>query len=1331
MEKPYTTLSQERVLLLGVTTLLLILFGRLYLNLGPRLDQAEQDYAQGRAINLRAGMNPDSLRRILASGNYFTDEKDLDLVTDSLVAEVQEAGALDNLGAINKRAFAVVVPTAVQSPVGGEAFQGSVEASRQRLGFDSTLYQQELNNPPLLPEKLTIGNGPYQIEGKIETAETGRPVAAALVVLQVHGTSALEDTAREHLHYARTDPAGYFSFTGLMPDSGYSVLPLKPGLEFGSRRGTDSLGRSLSFTFKARPHKIRLIGSVPYGQLKEDRAFTVRRPEEFKESFIVILALLLGSFWGVHVFWSVRRFQHDAFILPVLLLLVGLSLLTLLAIQNPLQDTLHAYPMAWRGAVGLVGMAAVSQLNIGKLYTNWRYDFLFNFRKRRTYRLTGWTWLAAALALAMLTLLFGEGPEGSGVKVNLNLGFMFQPSEVTKYLLLLFLAGFFAANEERIRQLSDARWRFRVSLGVLIGTGVLMLLYLLLGDMGPALVICFTFLIFYSIARGNLFVTLSTGALYGLLLYLLPAGLATVVSAGAAVAYMVFQKNFQTTKWYGWLVLFTEAPIILILIIAAFAFGDQIPAVGDRLAHRKDMWLNAWNNDVYGGDHLAHGFWSLASGGFSGQGLGQGFANTMPAAHTDMILPSIGEELGWMGLVAIFLLFGMLIHRIFLIARRAGQPFSFYLGAGIGIATGVQFLLIAGGSMGLLPLTGVSVPFLSFGSTALALNLVVMGAVVGISNRPGEAVQQAYIKAHYDPVIATGIVGFLAGMLILVANLTWVQLWSGKELIVKPARVTNQMGVPVHSYNPRIEILTRALAAGNIYDRNGLLLATTEPGLVAENLGSLAGAGLERGQLERLSRKRLRRYYPFAEQMFFWVGDANTRLFWDQKVGYFAESAHLSQLRGFDNQPRKSVVVSSKFQNDRFSKPIKRSFDMVACDYSPLARMLRQGVDGEEAAALKAKNRDIKLSVDAALQTDLQNALARSNQRGKRVSVVVLDAATGDVLASALNPLPNLASPEVMLLSDEQRFKLPYPVTNLDLGMTYATAPGSTAKILTASAAFNKLGRAAADITYRDIKLKHIIRADEPHDRDVNMKTAIVESSNIYFIRIANENDLDNEMADLYFATGMNVAMNGGYSYTPYLPDNKRQQYLKLWQHSSFDVNRQANKVWTGSKQNYNGGLSGLAWGQGKLTSTPVSMARMAGSVANGGVLTPSRYVLEMGGIPQPLQKGITTLRESANAATLTSFMIEQSNVGGQSKISGSRVAGKTGTAQRVDKYAKNQEDEKYDGWYVFFAPKPGGNTHTVVCVRIEWGMSSGKAVQLANEHLAPVLQRRGYLGSF
>ncbi|CAN5545472.1 hypothetical protein BH09BAC4_BH09BAC4_15670 [soil metagenome] len=1306
--------------------MLLLLFTRLYLNLLPALNQAKLAYTNGQALTVETGLKPGAIQRLLTTGNYYTDPRDVALVADSLPAKLAQNGILDNLGALNKRQFSVLAPVAWRNRMGGADFRSRLQLSRQQMGFDSVLYNRELTNPKPYPAVVTTGSGPVAMSGRVVRED--RPMAGVLVQLKRHPATAQPDTLPDRFIYARTDAGGQFSFTGLKEGAGYSVVPLKPGFEFGSRRGTARLTSDQSFSFDARPHHIRLIGSTVYGQLKTDHALTVRTPATYGWQFWGIVLGFFLAFWAVQWIWSLRRFQPDPLLLPILMLLTGLSVLTLLAIQDPLQDTLYAAQTVQGIAFGLVGMTILSQLNVGRFYATWWFDGLFAFRNRSSVRLSGWTWLVLAVGLAGLTLLVGSGPEGSGVRVNLSiLGLTFQPSEITKYLLLLFFAGFFAANEQQIRQLPDLRWRFAVSFGALAGAGLLMLLYLLLGDMGPALVVCFTFLLFYSIARGNLPLTLATGVGYGVALWLLPGWIATLLALVIVVGYMYWKGDARSKTGLGWLALLAEAPVLLLLVMAMFAFGDLLPFVGSRLADRKAMWLNPWNNDVYGGDHLAHGFWALASGGWSGQGLGKAFANAIPAAHTDMILPSLGEELGGLGVVCVFLLFGVLLHRIFLHARRAGQPFSFFLTAGIAIATGVQFLIIAGGSIGLLPLTGISVPFLSYGKISLIINLTAMGAVFSVAHRPGQVAQREYLEKHYDVVLMAGITGFLAGVVVLIGHLLPIVGWRGSEYIVRPARVVTRNGDPVYSYNPRIERLTRALAAGTIYDRNGLVLATSEPGLVTRQLGKLQQSGLSAGQVQALTKKRLQRYYPFGDQLFFWLGDLNTQLFWGQSNGYYAEATHLSELRGFNSRPRKLDLVTTDYRADRFSPSVQQTRTLSVYDYSELAPALRAGIDSREVAERKAKNRDLHISVNADLQVAIQNALATSDYRDKRISVVVLDAGSGDVLASAMHPLPNLQTPDAMLLADRDRQKLPYLVTERDLGMTYPTAPGSTAKILTAMAAFNKLGSSASDVSYR-ISCEEIIRRgtreSEPCNESVDMRKAIVRSSNVYFIRTANDNKLDNELADLYLATGMNIDFVGGYSFSDTRTAKEKEQIEQHWRDSSFVVRRNLYNSLQYPRR-YRSEFSGLAWGQGQLTSTPVALARMAGAIANKGVLQPSRYVLNRAGTPQPVPQGSRLARQPDYAEQLESFMIDQSN-SGRSKISIAKVAGKTGTPERIV-----QGVRRNDGWYVFFAPTPDGRSHTVVSVRIELGESSADAVQLANTVVAPILKQRGYLGSF
>lgn len=1321
-------------MLTGAALILLLLFWRLYFVLAPQLAKTATALQEGRAMLLDNVVNKALLQKIITDGNYFTDPRDVQLLTDSLSQKLFRYGTPPNLGTLNKRAYNITAPVPWQSPVGGIEFRNRLRASRQRLGFDSVLYNQELHGPIPHPATLHVGSGELAIRGRV--LHDDQPLAGVLVQLKQHVALPASDSTKAWTAWARTNAKGEFAFTGLLRDSGYSVLPMKPGFEF-TRQGTMRLRMNKEYAFHAKPHTLRLIGPVTYSQIKQDGALVVRDPESFKKSYQFIVTVLIAAFILVQLLLTFRKNTVDVFLLPVLLLLCGLSLLMMFSIQHPLTDTLYAAQTVQGIIAGLALFYILSLMDMRTLYSRWWFDALFNYKKKKIYQLKGWTWLAMALVLAIATALAGTGPEGSGVKVNLQLGgISFQPGEITKYLLLFFLAAFFAANEEHVRSFTDIRWRLYVNVGVLAGISLLLALYLLMGDMGPAMVICFTFLFFYSMAHGNLLQTLIAGTLYCTLLWLLPAWMATLLAFPAVLIIMATHHRIRTGKWYGVFAAIADAPMIVLLVIAAFAFGDQLPGIGHRLADRKAMWLSQWNNDVFGGDHLAHSYWALGSGGFGGQGIGQGFPNSMPAAHTDMVLPAIGEELGWLGLVTVFLLFAILIHRSFLHGRRAAQPFGFYLCAGIAIATGIQFLLIAGGAIGLLPLTGVAVPFLSYGNISLIINLAAMGIIAGMSARPGATVQQEYVQKNYDTVLITGISFFLIGMLVLATKLFLVQIVDRNQYLTKPARVVMKNGLPVYSYNPRIDKLMQLLAAGNIYDRKGVLLATSEPADIRDHFETLQRAGLDRIRLQELLHKRVRRYYPFGEHLFFWTGDYNTKLFWAQSNGYFAEARHLSSLRGFGITREQHDSVLVLHQPDRFTKPYYQTVQLTRFDYAALKGALRAGMDTTAQAIrnIRHKDRNVYLTVDAALQVELQDSISKSRFADKRISVVVLDAASGDVLASALHPLPSLQSPALLLLSDRERECLEFPVTDRDLGMTYATAPGSAVKILTALAAFNKMGMDAASVKYTDITRNEIFRDNKKEQEPfvpkvpfVDMREAIINSSNIFFIRLANEQYLEEEMADLYQATGMHLNHRGGYDYHLPKDEKKRNADRMFWRKDVLnkDHRQYDNPANAGKTRRYRSLFSGIAWGQSVLTATPASMARMAGALANRGSLQPSRYVLQEAGTEPASAPAMALAKDTGYAHLIRQYMIEQSSMPGRQKIRNYRVAGKTGTPERII-----QGEKESDGWYVFFAPTPDGRSHTVACIRIERGQSSANAVNLANT-VANILGRRGYITSF
>ncbi|WP_336518319.1 FtsW/RodA/SpoVE family cell cycle protein [Pollutibacter soli] len=1319
------------LMLTGSAVILMLLFYRLYLTIIPSLERTESEMQKNNAVLLDENVQPETIYLALKKGNYFRDENDMRLVSDSLAAKLKSGLELPNLGALNKSQFQVRVPAVTDSSKTGSSLRERLLASRIRLGFDSALFESELYRPITHPSSVKIADGDKSIRGNISAGN--KSLNGVLVQLKEHFGDPALDSSRLRNWFARTGANGEYEFTGLHTDSGYSVLPLKPGFEFGARKGSAWLKKNASYDFNGKPHTIPLLGTAAYGQIREDGVFMVRTPESFRTIYWLIAGSLIFSFFIAQLVAVFRKQQPDPFLLPVLLLLCGISILLMFSIQDPLADTLYASQVLQGVIVGLFAYSIFSAVNISRMHSKWWFDFLFNFKQKQTYALRGWTWLALAVLLSLVTLFFGTGPEGSGVKVNLRLGpLLFQPGEITKYLLLIFLAAFFASNFEKLRNFSDIRWRFLTSWTVLISIAAILFIYLLMGDMGPALVVCFTFLFFYCIARGNLLFTLLTGLVYGVLLWLMPPLVATAACFAWVIVISFLLGHMKSMRWYGFAAVIADAPVIIMLVIAAFVFGEQVPGIGSRLADRKAIWQSPWDNDVYGGDHVAHSYWTMASGGPSGTGIGRGYPNTMPAAHTDMILPSIGEELGWTGLVAIFLLFGILIHRIFLFARKSGHPFSFYLSAGIGIALGLQLLLIAGGSIGLLPLTGITAPFLSYGKISLIINLAALGIVAGISARPGKQKQQEFISKHHDPVLITGISFFLIGILILSVQLFRIQISSRDEFLAKPSRVIMKNGLPIYSYNPRINKLMNLVAAGNIYDRNGVLVATSEKQDLIRSLDALHKAGIPEKQLEELSHSRVKRYYPFEEDLFYWTGDYNSKIFWGQNNGYFAEARHLTALRGYGVSRIKIDSVHVNYQPDRFTKPFLQGNQLLRYDFASLVNGLKHPIDSTnpDVIEIRSKDRNIQLAVDASLQKEIQDSLQQSRFNNKRMSVVVLDASTGDLLSSAMNPLPNLQSPELMDLPEREKLLLPTPISDRDPGMTYATAPGSTVKILTALAGLNKLGTDAAAVKYNDISRNEIFR-DNPTEQEpfvpkvkfVDMHEAIVHSSNIFFIRLANDYDLEDHMAALYKATGMNLHQTGGYNYRPTEDHQQEEASYAIWRNGALKKDRRAylNPEYKGKTKRYRSDFSGLAWGQSVLTSTPASMARMAGAIANEGMLMPSRYTLVEAGQTNVPAKGVMVAADSSYAGIIKKFMYEQSNAGKQ-KIKSVKVAGKTGTPERIIR-----GERMSDGWYVFFAPTPEKKSNTVVCIRIEEGLSSANAVLVANT-VADILAKRKYM---
>lgn len=1336
----------ERLFVLAIAAFISVLAYSLYQVLERDFADVNKRLTEGTMVDLNSGKTAEKIALMLNKGYYFSDKKDVDFIRAAIDSGVAESDVtVDNIGELNKRKFFVNADAAWAR--GGESFKKRVRASRALLGFtgdDSLRYDQERSDPPSLPSVNDIRSGAYAVKGMVSDKEK-RGVAGVLVRLEMiipqdsvyseqvseidrrvveSGVSFTKVFLQDSLGkkvleslvaYARTDGQGRFTFAHLPDEKAYEVLPMKPGFQYGSTQGVQDLDGDVDFKFIQDVHTIRLLSGRDFNLLKKEKSLIVRMPEEFTRWYWIILAGYCVSFMLLHLLLSLKFPDADPIILPVLMLLTGISIITLFSLQDPLRDRFLAKDTLYYLIMGVVGMAVIMFVKVRKLNVDSALYRMYIFKKNKKAS-NGWPWISLAVALLCLTIIFGTGPEGSGVKVNL---FGIQPSELVKYSIILFLAGFFSMNEKFISEYRTYRKRWSFFSFALASILFSIFLFLVLGDLGPAMVICFTFIILFSFSRGDFMFMIGSLVLYVLSVWILGnLWLATSITVVILATLMIFKRKHLS-----------ESSVMALVVIAGFLLIDQIPQLDklfpgpvQRLTERKSIWQDAWNNEVYGGDHVANGIWAMSGGGISGQGIGEGFAKNIPEAHTDMVLPAIGEEFGLAGIVCIFILFLIYLHRSILIGRQTGTPFLFYLSAGIGISTFVQFLLIAGGSTGALPLSGVSLPLVSYGGSSLLLNMLAAGFLLSVSRVRGTEVQMSFISEKQDKNLLPALAAAFIGVLLLTVNIS-LYIINNDKWVVEPALVADRSGARMFSYNPRITILMNKLEAGTLFDRKGRVLATSEPLLIKKQRNLLVQAGVGDYDIDSAMHKRLDRYYPFEEHMFFWTGDANTGIFNGSTNGYFGEYEHAAELRGFHTPVLKFNTIAKRYREDRFLARGVREMTVRKKDYRELAPLLLAGINSKQVENFKKQNRDVMLSMDAGLQTNIQRSIAADDSlQDNRVSVVIMEDNTGDVLTSAVYPLPPVNDWERMTMTTAEQNKLQGWITTSDLGFTYASQPGSTAKVLTSLAAFNKMGMAAGDKKYMVQPFERIrTKGLEPDETGlIDMKRAIVKSNNVYFIKLANEQQLQEDMASLYLKTGMFLRGVGGY-YFSRETNNAAQEakWFDFWRETEFNTRPKYDP--NNIRRTRAKGISGMSWGQGELIASPAAVARLVAGISNHGSLTENRYVLKISDNELPVGPGIQLAKDPKYASLIRDYMLEQS--ANRFLEMGVKVGGKTGTPERVWKGERIN-----DGWYVFFAPKASGQGNIIVSIRVESTKGSSDAVKLAGQHVIPMLLKMGYI---
>ena len=310
----------------------------------------------------------------------------------------------------------------------------------------------------------------------------------------------------------------------------------------------------------------------------------------------------------------------------------------------------------------------------------------------RRYR---YTWLLLGLFLLALTLVFGTNPSGQGLRFWLGVrlpvvgGLFFQPSELLKLLAAAFLASYMADKRGLIQidlidllRLRIARPPLAYLSPLFLMWGVSLLLLGLQRDLGAAMLFFSVFLVMLYLASGRWEAVAS-----GLVL----------LAVTVALSYLL--------------------PIEELAIV--------------RL--RIDTWLNPWLESQGRAFQVVQSLLALAAGGIGGQGVGQGYPTYIPVVHSDFAFAAVAEEWGMLGAVVVVLSMTVLVYRGLRLATLARRPFTGFLAAALASFLGIQSLIIMGGITRLLPLTGITLPFLSYGGSSLLVSSLMVGLLFKIS----------------------------------------------------------------------------------------------------------------------------------------------------------------------------------------------------------------------------------------------------------------------------------------------------------------------------------------------------------------------------------------------------------------------------------------------------------------------------------------------------------------------------------------------------------------------------------------------------------------------
>ncbi|MEX1169430.1 MAG: FtsW/RodA/SpoVE family cell cycle protein [Chloroflexota bacterium] len=392
------------------------------------------------------------------------------------------------------------------------------------------------------------------------------------------------------------------------------------------------------------------------------------------------LGIYLGALFASHVAQVLAGRRTDQILLPTVAMLGGLSLLLMERLPQELVVQRFfgtAFGLAEVQLIWLVGAIVVATtLGIVVRSDSWL----------RRYK---YTWAAVGVGLLLLTFVLGS--EINGQRLTLQIGpIAGQPSELLKVILVVFLAGYLSENRALLVE-QDTR------------VGPLRL---------PPLPYLAPMVAMWAIALGIVVVQRDLGAA----LLFFGVFLALLYAATGRVSLVIIG--------------------MILFLLGSAAMANLFAHIQTRIA----IWIDPFADPLGAGYQVIQALHAFARGGLLGMGLGGGLPEIagrppIPEIHTDFPLAALGEELGIIGVVAILGFYLVIIQRGLRIGVAAADDFRSLLAIGLALVIGIQAFIIAAGNLKVLPLTGVTLPFISYGGSSLLANALVVGLLLALSDK--------------------------------------------------------------------------------------------------------------------------------------------------------------------------------------------------------------------------------------------------------------------------------------------------------------------------------------------------------------------------------------------------------------------------------------------------------------------------------------------------------------------------------------------------------------------------------------------------------------------